>query len=89
MCIVRMKYEYIILPDDGFVEAETHSIKYCRINTITLLFFNLLILCLHHKGMSYIKGTLKPRVLDKHLNIQYYNTKTNKISMHWYCDEGK
>lgn len=57
-----MNYEYTILPDDSFVEAKTHSIKYCRINTITPLFFKLLILCLHHKGMSHIKGTLKPRV---------------------------
>jgi hypothetical protein len=86
-----MNYEYIVglLTDYGFVEAETYSIKYCEMNTIASLFFNLLILCLHHKGMSHIKGTLKPRVLDKHLNMQFYNTKTNKISTHWRCDQGK
>lgn len=79
ICIVRWKSEHIVLPGDGFVEAITHSIKYCETNSITQLCFNLLILCLHHKGMSHIKGALKPtvRVLDKHLNMQYYNTKTN------------
>lgn len=81
---------YIVgLPDVGFVEAETHSITYCEINTITPLFFKFLILCLHHKGMPHIKETLKSTVLDKHLNMQYYNTKTNKISMHWRCDQRK